>query len=90
MTQRSDSDNEATVELDTTALRNTQKKPSLESTSPGNDPYGTADDRVTVQRKPRRTLDDMRQLSESIKRARAPSDSPAPEGAAGSKKKKED
>ena len=89
MTQRSQGDNEPTVELDTTALRNTEKKQSLESTSPGNDPYGTADDRRTMQRKPRRTLDDMRQLSESIKRARAQSDSPAPEGAAGSEKKED-
>jgi hypothetical protein len=87
MTQRSDSDNEPTVELDTTALRNTEKKQSLESTSPGNDPYGTADDRRSVLRKPRRTLDDMRQLSEEIKRSRAQSDSPAPEDVAGSEKK---
>ena len=89
MTQRSQPDNEPTVELDTTALRNTQKKQSLESTSPGNNPYGTADDRVTVQRKPRRTLDDMRQLSEEIKRARVQSDSPAPEDTAGSEKKED-
>jgi hypothetical protein len=88
MTQRSQGDEEPTVELDTTALRGTEKRQAaLESTSPGNDPYGTVEDRRTVLRKPRRTLDDMRQLSEEIKRARVHDDS-AP-SAAGSEKKRD-
>ena len=35
------------------------------------DPYSTADAPRTPQKSPRRTLDDMRKLSEEIKRARA-------------------
>ena len=39
---------------------------------PGNDPYSTADSHHLLANKaPRRTLDDMRKLSEEIKRARA-------------------
>lgn len=41
-------------------------------TLPGSDPYSTADSRHLLEKKaPRRTLDDMRKLSEEIKRARA-------------------
>jgi hypothetical protein len=39
---------------------------------PSNDPYSTADSHALLAKKaPRRTLDDMRKLSEEIKRARA-------------------
>ena len=39
---------------------------------PSNDPYSTADAHHLLEKKaPRRTLDDMRKLSEEIKRARA-------------------
>ena len=39
---------------------------------PSNDPYSTADSHHLLEKKaPRRTLDDMRKLSEEIKRARA-------------------
>ena len=39
---------------------------------PSNDPYSTADSHALLAKKaPRRTLDDMRKLSEEIKRTRA-------------------
>jgi hypothetical protein len=42
---------------------------------PAHDPYSTADAPKT-QKAPRRTLDDMRKLSEEIKRAREPKKTP--------------
>ena len=41
------------------------------SSIPSCDPYRTADAPRVAQKSPRRTLDDMRRLSEEIKRARA-------------------
>jgi hypothetical protein len=42
------------------------------ATRPNNDPYSTADSHHLLEKKaPRRTLDDMRKLSDEIKRARA-------------------
>jgi hypothetical protein len=47
------------------------------TTPPGDDPYSTGDRRSLIaKRAPRRTLDDMRKLSEEIKRARAAKKSP--------------
>jgi hypothetical protein len=44
---------------------------------PGDDPYSTGDRRSFIEKRaPRRTLDDMRKLSEEIKRARAAKKSP--------------
>jgi hypothetical protein len=44
---------------------------------PSDNPYSTGDKReVVAKRAPRRTLDDMRKLSEEIKRARALKKSP--------------
>jgi hypothetical protein len=44
---------------------------------PSDNPYSTGDKRELIaKRAPRRTLDDMRQLSEEIKRARALKNSP--------------
>ena len=73
-------DDEPTVELRVTSLRTASKKsPDLESTAAGHDPYGTADDRRSHRKKPRRTLDDMRELSEEIKHTRRDSAKEPPE-----------
>jgi hypothetical protein len=53
---------------------NTTAKPEnqVPFTLPGSDPYSTADSlHLLANKAPRRTLDDMRKLSEEIKRTRA-------------------
>ena len=56
---------------DTTTVSISEKVPTSEP-EPSDNPYSTGDKReVIAKRAPRRTLDDMRKLSEEIKRARA-------------------
>jgi hypothetical protein len=62
------------AEVDTVplaALREEQLDHTTEIASSGGDPYRTAKSPHEYLRGPRRTLDDMRRLSEEIKRARA-------------------
>lgn len=68
-------------DIDTQKVRvlqhSTNKKPDgMETSAPSGDPYRTADAPRVPEKAPRRTLDDMRKLSEEIKRARALKKSP--------------
>jgi hypothetical protein len=56
------------VKLSVMSVRTAERKPSdLESAAAGNNPYGTTHCRRDHRKKPRRTLDDLRKLSEEIK-----------------------
>jgi hypothetical protein len=59
-----------------TKLGGTPGSAPAQPAKPGGDPYRTADAPRAAEKKPRRTLDDMRRLSEEIKRARAQKKSP--------------
>jgi len=65
-----------TCDVDTVQVRTLQDNSPLRLAEPsvptGQDPYSTATDpRNDEKKKPRRTLSDMRELSEEIKRSRA-------------------
>jgi hypothetical protein len=67
-------DGAESAEVDTVpleALREDRLDTTTEIASSGGDPYRTAKSSNGHLRVPRRTLDDMRRLSEEIKRARA-------------------
>ena len=61
-------------QIDTTRLRALEGMPSAEEAAtevaPGSDPYNHATTPETSTQSRRRSLDDMRQLSETIKRSR--------------------
>ncbi len=54
-----------------TQLGDAHAQPQARPPAPSGDPYRTADAPRAAEKTPRRTLDDMRRLSEEIKRARA-------------------
>ncbi len=67
--------------VDTQKMRALRSSPdaqpeATQAPAPSGDPYRTADAPRTPEKTPRRTLDDMRKLSEEIKRARALKKSP--------------
>jgi hypothetical protein len=71
---RADQADVDTVPLE--ALRDDLLEPTTEIAASGGDPYRTAKSSSGHLRAQRRTLDDMRRLSEEIKRARAASRKP--------------